>query len=219
MRQTEKHTPYFNLIDAVESGECPVCTRVCLRVKQFFETMLYQNVNDRRLRAELRANGGFCPPHAHQMATHRDGLAVAIMHLELLEAAHRNNGIVPVSAQKGNAASVPTCPACRIVTEESNTTVDLLSQYGDDPQFIEVYQKSAGLCLPHFQRLMQRTRRPPRVLIDRQHDQLTSLITHTRKFIDGENVAARVRPELTREDRLVWKTIIDRFYGKPGALD
>lgn len=228
MAPAEKHTPFFNLIDALKTGRCPVCTRVSLRLNQFFETLLYQNVNNRGFRADLRANGGFCAHHAHDLAGRKDGLAVAVMHLEFLEAASRNGGIPKrpdVSRARGRSAvsagggsKSPACPACRIADSEVETTLDLILQYGEDDEFLASFRESAGLCLPHYALLLQRNRRPADGIVARQNEILEALIQQTRDFIDSENVTARVRPELSREQRLVWKRLVEHYYGDRHAI-
>ena len=224
MAPSEKHTPFFNLIDALRSGRCPVCARVSLRLNQFFETLLYQNVNNRGFRADLRANGGFCAHHAHDLAARKDGLAVAVMHLEFLEAAARNNGIPrrpdgsrargrsTVSGGAGGSRS-PACPACRIAASEVDTTLDLILHYGEDDEFLSAFGNSSGLCLPHYALLLEKNRRPAAGIIAHQNELLELLIQQTRDFIDSENVTAKVRPELSREQRLVWKRLIAHYYG------
>ncbi|TVR86349.1 MAG: hypothetical protein EA428_14695, partial [Spirochaetaceae bacterium] len=216
MAGLEKHTPFFNLIDAVNSGDCPVCYCVSLRVRQFFESLLYQNVNNLELRAELRANGGFCHTHAHELGSYNDGLAVAVMHLELLEAAERNNGVVPASGaslrpsprlrrglfQRGRRESAPApagCPVCRVAEEQAANTISLVQQYGEDGEFITAFRQSPGLCLPHLQRYLNRNRNPAAAVMDHQQQRLTDLIARTRAFIDGENATSHDRSPLSRE--------------------
>ncbi|TVR00626.1 MAG: hypothetical protein EA403_11340 [Spirochaetaceae bacterium] len=229
MAPAEKHTPFFNLIDALKTGRCPVCARISLRLNQFFDTLLYQNVNNRGFRADLRANGGFCAHHAHDLAGWKDGLAVAIMHLEFLEAASRNGGVPKrpdASRTRGRStvsggtggSKAPACPACRIVDSEADTTLDLILQYGEDDEFLASFRESVGLCLPHYALLLEKNRRPAAGIVARQKEFLDALIQQTRDFIDSENVTAKVRPELSREQRLVWKRLIAHYYGDRDAI-
>lgn len=226
MASPEKHTPFFNLIDAVNSGECPVCYRVSLRVRQFFESLLYQNVNNLELRAELRVNGGFCHAHSHELGTYNDGLAVVVMHLELLEASERNHGRISTPRlrprrglfKRGGREPAPAgCPVCRVAEEQAANTTSLVQQYGEDTEFVTAYHQSAGLCLPHYERYLNRNRKPSQDVINHQRQRLAELIARTRSFIDSENATSHNAPTLSREERLVWKQILGQYYGKAGC--
>ncbi len=226
----QKHIAFFKLMDAVSSGQCPVCHQLHVRLQHYFETLLYENVNNREFRAELRAAGGFCSTHAHQLAQYKDGLALAVIHLELIQAAHRGMSAPParsplaasaLSARRGRrktAASDGQCPACRVAQQQTESTLQRITRYADDPQFLAAYTDSAGLCVPHYRLLQQADAPLPDQLVDHQQRILERLAEQTSRFIDAENASSKHRQPLSRHERTVWKQIIDCYYGKSGAL-
>lgn len=213
----EKHLAFFNLIDAVQSDRCPVCYRARLREKRYFETLLYENVNNREFRAELRAAGGFCAAHAHRLKASNDGLAIAVMHLELLETAAGNGALPPetVPRRRASRRAEPErrCPVCRVVEQEAHSTITLIGRYAADQEFLAAYRDSPGLCLPHFARLVEKSNRSHPAIAEHQQQRLEQLIRLTRRFIDSENATSSESHALSREERLVWKRIIDHYYG------
>ncbi len=81
---TEKHVNYFALEKACEKPGCPLCTIVSERGARYIDNMLFEHVSDRGFRAKYRAAGGFCPVHAKNLDSYRDGLAVAILGYDIL---------------------------------------------------------------------------------------------------------------------------------------
>ncbi|TVQ39304.1 MAG: hypothetical protein EA384_06620 [Spirochaetaceae bacterium] len=226
----QKHIAFFKLMDAIKSGECAVCYQLRKRMQQYFETLLYENVNNREFRAELRAAGGFCSAHAHQLAHYKDGLALAVMHLELLEAALRRTTSPPgrcsepaatlatARNRRKAAADQCVCPACRVAQQQTAASLDRITRYAADPEFLAAWRRSSGLCVPHYALLLQRDAGPPAEFVEHQRGRLQALADRTRRFIDAQNATAGDRPVLSGEERTVWKQIIDRYYGQPGAL-
>jgi hypothetical protein len=79
-----KHIAYFAMLETCKSGECPVCTLITAGIEQYFETLLYENVNDSGVRMRFRPNFGFCNEHTYQFTAYNDGLTIALTHRDLL---------------------------------------------------------------------------------------------------------------------------------------
>ena len=80
----EKHVNWFALEKACEKEGCPVCGIINERAERYIDNMLFEHVSDRGFRAKYRASGGFCDRHAANLESFRDGLAVAILGVDVL---------------------------------------------------------------------------------------------------------------------------------------
>lgn len=81
----QKHMAYYNLRDALAKPGCPICRLVSDAVAHYLETLLYENVNDPGIRADLRRSNGFCPHHAGLLRDHGDPLGHAIIYGDLID--------------------------------------------------------------------------------------------------------------------------------------
>lgn len=233
-RDSEKHVAFFKLIENLSCGECPACLRARCCEARYLDSLLYENVNNREFRAELRAADGFCWTHAHQLAGRRDGLAVAVLHLEFIERALADlsdprskapsdrrrlfgraaDARPRTKPQKSAVASRSSCPVCSAVAREIASTLDIIVHYAEDEQFSTAFRGSVGLCLPHFDLLTTRTHSVPPIILEQQQNRLQELVERTRSFIDAENAATTgARPTISREERLVWKQLVNHYYG------
>ncbi len=64
--QPSRHTTYFELVEAIQRGGCPVCELVERSVQLQLDSLSYEQVNDPGIRSALRAAHGFCRRHAWQ---------------------------------------------------------------------------------------------------------------------------------------------------------
>ena len=67
---------YYDLLDAIKRGECPICSVALRTVASWMDSISYESVNDPQVRDNLRASHGFCNKHAHfaeEKAKRRDG--------------------------------------------------------------------------------------------------------------------------------------------------
>ena len=81
----ERHVNWFALEKACAQPGCPVCAIVADRSRRYIDNMLFEHVSDRGFRAQYRESGGFCPDHAKSLDAYRDGLAVAILGVDVLK--------------------------------------------------------------------------------------------------------------------------------------
>jgi len=55
----DKHTPYYNFLDALKEQSCPVCFLVKKGTHKTMDDFLYESVNDPGLRQEIRHHKDF----------------------------------------------------------------------------------------------------------------------------------------------------------------
>ncbi len=84
--------PFYKMLDIFDEGGCPVCDLVTRAVDGWFQGLLYENVNDRTMRARFARDVGMCNRHVHQLGGYNDGLAIGILYREILADAIRSLG-------------------------------------------------------------------------------------------------------------------------------
>ncbi|MBI4492834.1 MAG: hypothetical protein HY690_08595 [Chloroflexi bacterium] len=148
---------------AFERRGCPVCVLADQSDGKGLWILLWENVNDPWVRAELRAALGYCPVHWRRLdgVAQSGGLGVmgqAALAQDLAETiARRLHRALAGRARLATALDTrASCPACtrRAFTERS--ALDALGRWSDDPAVWEGYQRSDGLCLPHLNQVHSR---------------------------------------------------------------
>lgn len=155
----DKHTPYFELRDAMAAGGCALCHLSFRASRHYLDTLNYEGVNDPGLRQSLVAANGFCNRHAWEWAhMHGSALGVALVYrnilkrwLETLEngrgAGRRREQVVSVVDR---LRPHEECPACRVEAEAARQAGEVLLQYLRDEDIATRYVPAGGLCLPHL---------------------------------------------------------------------
>jgi len=205
--ENEKHVNWFALEKACEKEGCPLCRIVSDRAERYIDNMLFEHVSDRGFRAKYRASGGFCTRHAANLESFRDGLAVAILGVDVLST------VLPDISKKKAPRFKGVCPACE---ETSRVESEFLGYLADrrEESFISIFTASEGLCFPHYRQLLAQTRRVPRWLSDFQNERFESLLERSRRFVDcsawgrQDDFAA-----LDEKDRIVWKELARTLRG------
>lgn len=156
----------FELQDLVRRGPqvCPVCRLVEREMRRHVDRLFFDRVNDIPTRERIRASGGFCRRHTRLILRQADALGTAIIYRDVLSHTLdevRNMGCGRSSGGEGNLLSRfiggarpndsrAPCPLDEVEEEMEKRTVDSLFEAMAQPQFFELFQQSAGLCLPHY---------------------------------------------------------------------
>jgi hypothetical protein len=100
-QKPEKHMPYYKMLDRFGLPGCPVCSMVQSAVDGYLDSLLYESVNDRPLRARFARDRGLCNRHVHHLAPRGDGLGLGILYREIFAQAIRALGGDPASGHSG----------------------------------------------------------------------------------------------------------------------
>lgn len=204
---TERHVNWFALEKACAKGSCPVCAIVGERTAKYIDNMLFEHVSDRGFRATYREAGGFCPAHSASLDTWRDGLAVAILGVDIL------TSFMPEFKRGKAPKRKGACPAC---AESRRVEREFLEYIGerDEAEFVSFFSASGGLCVPHYARLLSLTRRVPRWLSDFQTSAFEALLARSSAFIEC-SAWGRQRDfsALSERDKTVWKELARALRG------
>lgn len=211
-RERHKHLTYFKLEKALATPGCPICSLVRASLAGFFESFLYEKVNDVGLRARFNADSGICNRHAHELLAHHDGLAIALLYRPILERA--------VGALSGQG-EVPTnggsCLFCESEREAEDRYLSVLTEYLDDEELERAFAPGRELCLPHYELARLRAASIPSWFAAFHSGRYADLTERVKRYLDAANWSlGDARPTLSPEAERVWIEVIERCAGYEG---
>jgi hypothetical protein len=178
--QTKNNT-YFELIEAMQQPGCPVCRRVDVSVRQYVDVFFYENITNVERRGEIRAARGYCSVHGAMLAGHSRMLGTAIIQHDVLNDVLRgidkvlpnderertrddakSKGstlrLLPSRLRNGLLSAVRprrNCPLCDYERDQEHILLRTLINEMHEPPMRAAFERSSGLCLPHFQIALQ----------------------------------------------------------------
>ena len=198
-RQPRRHAGEHDLIAAFGMTGCPVCRLASESVDAYLTAVCYEQVNDLDLRAQLRAAGGFCRPHAHRFLRQRLGqLASAIVYRDVLNTARGRikeyrptrggsflGGLLGArGGPKGVATGgAPNCPACAALVEAEERYVGTLVSRITRPEVLAKYRAGEGLCLPHLDHALESGGEPARLLAEAAVESLGTIVAELDEYV------------------------------------
>ena len=200
-RNVDKHMAYFDLLESIRKAKvCALCEMRIRDVNKYIEDLLYENVNDSGIRAELVKARGFCRRHAEMLLNHKDGLGTAILYDDQLKLAL--HFLEQLSGLKGNfihgTASEAwkrhkTCPVCEYELKTHRLRIGLLSNAINEPEIREALDNGPGFCLPHLLEVldMEKDSAVRRYLIDLHHRKISEMLSAVQEFIRANNYCSQ----------------------------
>ena len=88
----DKHTPYYELMEAIRDTGCPICRLAIRSGDRFLETYSYEHVNDIEIRELVRAARGFCHNHTWRLFHKHSPLGTALTYYDILGEAAQQIG-------------------------------------------------------------------------------------------------------------------------------
>jgi hypothetical protein len=241
MPRPAKYIPYYDdIVEAMALPGCAFCTLQTRAAERYLDAILWESVNDPRLRREVTAARGFCRDHAWLLVRPGTALSSAIIYKDVVTGAARAVQGAPASARQTFGqrlralfarnrpaedaivqALAPTqrCPVCINAAEVEGhlcATVATAMKRSDD--FIVHFRGSAGLCLAHFGALIGSTSPADMraALIDAQVAIWQALEADLAEFIRKTDY--RFRHEKFGAERDAWERAIALTSGaQPGA--
>lgn len=229
---SKRHTPYFNLLEALRAAGCPLCRLGDRAAARFIDGVLYDSVTDPAMRASLVAAHGFCVSHSERLVAEHDALGSAIIYRSILkhleaELADLADGGEPgvvarlrerweQSGRSPLAAHTP-CRACLERDKATDRALSTFSAHQSDAALREALAASSGFCLPHLRQAVAQLDRPARALLlerqaaawDALHHELDELIRkHDHRFGD-ETIGA---------EKDAWQRAVRLTVGEPGVF-
>ena len=161
----DKHTAYYNLLEALPEPGCVVC-RVGHAVEvKYIEDVLYSKTTAIETRAEWRDARGLCLYHARQLDQIGHALGVALFYQDilltvrdLLEKPSRQKAV----RRRDKKALVETlspqieCPACAYRASLEAVYAEVWLDHITESTFLESVRTADPLCLAHLREVIQR---------------------------------------------------------------
>lgn len=161
---SDQDTLYYELMDALVAGGCPLCHLGRRAASRYIDTLNYEGVNDPGLRRALRDAHGLCHRHAWEWTRLRGSpLGVAIVYRSLLKdvvevVQEHAEGRRAVRGGRRSAATqlapAGRCPACRAEDEAVERYGRTLLTWLDRQELATAYTSAGGLCLPHLSAIL-----------------------------------------------------------------
>lgn len=236
-----KAKPYYHeLKAALQEPGCPFCRLLARSADRYLDAVLWEMVNDSRLRSELNQARGYCQAHGWLLVRAGAALGVAILMndvvrtlLEVLEANPVKSEAESVfqglllSLEKGRAAKSTAelvaalspqtpCPVCAHLQTIEAHIVDTLWIHLEGPQALaELYRESGGLCLPHLRETLAHapSTSSSNVLIAAQRSIWQRLHSELTEFIRKND--QRFRDEPFGSERDSWRRALEAISGAP----
>ncbi len=168
---TNRSPAYSDLIAACHDEGCPICRLSRRATDRYIDSMLNDVVAAADVELRFVASRGLCPWHASQMADRSDRvLSSARLHRAVIENVlssikgeseiidHALRRKWPGSERQKFLAAMLNphreCPACEQQAASEHMILSELGKHLLEQDFIEVFEASAGLCLPHFRQAL-----------------------------------------------------------------
>lgn len=186
--QPDKHSAYFDLLDACKKGGCPICTMALDTVDRYLDATIYENVNDGELRTSVIRAHGFCNDHSWRLRELRAGFGVALMYrdvlrhvgeeiarqpadgkLDLFGSEQGHGGLLdrltalggggePGKGEQDVADPHRACPACLERERYELLYLGALAAHAGEDEVAQAVRQTGGLCLVHLDQAALATR-------------------------------------------------------------
>ncbi|MGC8782060.1 MAG: DUF6062 family protein [Anaerolineae bacterium] len=220
---SDQDTLYYELMDALAAGGCPLCRLGRRAAGRYIATLNYEGVNDPGLRRALRDAHGLCHRHAWEWTRLRGSpLGVAIVYRNLVkdlaeaiegQAEGRSTGPRGRRPAAARLAPAGRCPACRAEDEAVQRYGRTLLAWLDRADLATAYAGAGGLCLPHLREILSLANdAQARVLLAWQQRVYRNLIGQLDEFIRKHD--HRFRDEPFGEEKDAWTRALAALAGE-----
>lgn len=189
----EKGLEFFAVLEALRTAQrCPLCELEVRGIQKYFDSLLYESVNDPGVRARLREARGYCGRHAHVLLGFRNGLATAILYREQLEEFAKYLAAGPSrqsrarrSHPRGTWTQEDRCPACAVQITLRTCYQDVLAAWLLEEPLRSAFEQAHAFCVPHFLLCAEHMRvsETRRFLREVQAHKVTLLLNDLAEFI------------------------------------
>lgn len=232
-----KSYSYFELLEGLRRSECPICAFFIKDSRRYLDHVMYESVLDVSTRLQLMDSYGFCSWHAWQIpklppiCSPAVGFSIFASDLlrkfnflaeavtrEFHEKSRWKSFFRKESQKLFPQMKAGACPACSHVAEfEASHLKELLDSI-TEKEFLEAYNASHGICLPHFFLVEESYSNHPnfRLLFKLQLSKSQSLRETLEEFIRKQD--HRFQKEITPDEAKTWRVAMEFVTGKPGVF-
>jgi len=213
----EKHTTYYNLIDAFQEKSCPICLLAKKATHKAMDDFLYESVNDPEMRRKIRKSFGFCNLHAWQLQKLGDGFGLSIIYKDLIK------HLLGKTKKNNKAIILPnkplSCPFCEDLRGHEKRYVLTFIENFNEPEVSRRYKNSFGLCIPHLVSTVRLCKDADiiREIFEIESEKLNSLKDELEEFERKHDY--RFRKEAPGAEKDSWVRAIEKLIGKEGIYE
>ncbi len=232
----DRHTlSYFNLLDALDSENCPICALTDEESKTHLRSLYYEFVNDALVRDALHHSKGFCNGHAWaSMDIPCTDTGISIIYNDLIQSEIASMREIltllkdpgkkrrPFSGRQRQKTldmviqSWETHDPCIVCASEARATMFYLREFIDhfhEKPFAEKFQSSPGLCLPHLRILVRKFSHHPNLpsLLECEIEKCHTLSWELGEFWRKHDYRFSHEPKGPETDS--WRRVIRKFVG------
>jgi len=183
---------FQELLEAFKKEGCPLCRVVSFSIDSYFESMLYEFVNDPKVRSDLRKSLGYCKKHSLQLKKivektyNKFGASIIFEDVtkELIKKLEKLSKL-PLKELKKIIITNHNCPACIYQQSyENNYFSDILGNL-DNEDFFNKFLESDGLCFNHLLILLKMVKNSPtrNKIIENQKSKLAKINKDLNAFV------------------------------------
>lgn len=204
MPQSDRHMPFFHVLDAARQPGCVLCRLISTRTRRYIESALYESVNDTGFRDGWRAARGFCHRHSWMLAEGEDGLGTAILYEDIIN--HYGERLLTDGGGRG-------CPLCKAEAVDLDDRIAVIEQSWDDDELRGAIEAGDGLCGPHLRTVLRKARRADvrETFLRVSAAQLKRLAVDLRQQIDSSDY--QHTPPTDERVKYAWRRAIEQLVG------
>jgi hypothetical protein len=186
-----KSFSYYNLLESFKQDGCPICILLQKTIDGYFESLLYENVNDPFVRKEIKNSFGYCKKHSIQIEKVAErsfqdfGLSIIIEDLANT-LMHRYKDLNK-SVEKQDRRKQPSkvCPVCVYENTFKEIYASDIARCIKDERFFNEFRSGPGLCFNHLIAVKKYITDPSDLkrLLEFQESVLEKTIHDLRNFI------------------------------------
>lgn len=212
----EKHLLYFKTIESFNSKECPICHLVKSSVENYFQDLLYENINDSGFREKYNKDSGFCNFHSYQFFNYSDSLAIALTHKVLLN--NKLKDFKKNKNQKKNYLSKKSCLICRLAHDAEKRYSEIIYSFINDKELKASFLQADGFCIPHFETFINKFKPIPEWFKDFHYSVFKKILEHLNKYLENCNITSGKSAKLTDEEKDVVPKVVSLLFGFNGMV-
>lgn len=155
----EKHTGYYVILEALAStSTCAFCDLETQSLLRYFDHVIYEMVNDPKVRLGLNHSKGYCHRHAQMLLINcRSAFGLATLYQAQVDSfiEYLSQWMNKFQARVSKNQAHPWfmhegCPACQFQTECRSRHIAVFQEWMHEQSIREAFEHSAGFCIPHF---------------------------------------------------------------------
>lgn len=211
---------FHELLEAFKKEGCPLCRVVTFSIDSYFESMLYESVNDPKVRSDLRKSLGYCKKHSLQFKKvvektyNKFGASIIFKDItrELIKKLDKLSKLSLKELKKIMIES-KNCPACIYQQSYENNYYSEILGNLENKDFFNKFLESDGLCFNHLLALLKMIRNSTirKKIIENQKIKLSKINKDLEAFIEKHGY--RNKEKITLDEANAFKKDIRKMVG------